>query len=383
LITDYHVRGYKSLRDIRIQPAALNVLVGANACGKSSFLQSLLLLRQSCLNGTDVSTLQLSGELFEGGIVRDVLHPEARSGVAISIAADDFLSTALFAPELLQEGDSRQLVAAPPLRIPFALSDHSGDHFSYLNAERLGPRVVYPLPRPSSNLSGAVGMHGEFTTAFLARCMQSGRAAHGDWFSLLRRASERMPEDLLLDDGSKKDLLRLDLVAKQVLSWVIPGVDYQTTEQSPIDSAQLSYVRDPGGTKTLVRPTHMGFGVSYTIPVIAAALAIRDAGILIVENPEAHLHPSSQSRIGIFLALVAAQGAQVFIETHSDHVVNGIRLAAKNQLVDADNVKFFYFSNASNGDDSSVQEISVSPKGTLSQWPEGFFDQIERDLSQL
>ena len=76
---------------------------------------------------------------------------------------------------------------------------------------------------------------------------------------------------------------------------------------------------------TWVRSTNMGFGVTYALPIILAGLIAEPDGLLIVENPEAHLHPAGQSRAGVFLAWLAGKGVQVMVETHSDHVLNGIR----------------------------------------------------------
>jgi predicted ATPase len=384
VISEYRVSGYKSLRDISLQPARLNVLVGGNACGKSSLLQVLLLLRQSALQGPVVSTLQLSGGLFEAGTARDVLRSESRSGIHVAIGADGFRSEALFALPSRHERGVRELTAGgDTFQLPAALADESGESFAYLNAERVGPRVTYQLPRPRDMLSGPVGAHGELTTAFLARCQQTNRLAHSDWYALLQQLAMVMPEDLILDDGSRKNLARVDLATKQVLSWIIPGIDFEATEQSVTDSAQLTFVRDPTKTRTTVRPTHMGFGVTYTLPVIAAVIAMKPSSLVLVENPEAHLHPSSQSRIGTFLGLAASAGTQIFAETHSDHVVNGIRLAVKYGLIAAADVKFFFFRRLAEDDSSLVTEITMSDQGHLNSWPEGFFDQIERDLAQM
>ncbi len=381
MLTSYIVRGYKSLLDVNLSPARLNVLVGGNACGKSSLLQTMLLLRQSAYTDGTVSSLQLSGGLFEAGTARDVLHPEAGGGIELTIASDERTShTATF---VAAEPEARQLASQSPLTISGPLLDLSGENFAYLNAERIAPKLLYQLPIPGATLSGSVGMHGEFTAAFLARCQESNRAPPADWYELLSKTAQFMPEDLMIDEDSKRNLTRLDRVAEAIVGWIIPGIDFQTSEHAAIDTAQLLYVRDPSGTRTLVRPTHMGFGVTYTLPVIASALGIANSGLLLIENPEAHLHPSSQSRIGVFLAIAASVGAQTFIETHSDHVINGIRLAVKGGLIAHSDVKFYFFTRPVNGDSTTVTELLVTPEGRVSAWPEGFFDQIERDLSRL
>lgn len=149
-----------------------------------------------------------------------------------------------------------------------------------------------------------------------------------------------------------------------------------------MDTAQLGFTRDATGTKASVRPTHIGFGLSYVLPIIAAMLSTHNAGTLIVENPEAHLHPFSQSRIGSLLGLAAKDGVQTFVETHSDHLVNGVRLAVKNNLIAAGDIRFF-FEKSPDADSSVVTTLTVDEDGSLSDWPAGFFDQIENDLARL
>ena len=88
--------------------------------------------------------------------------------------------------------------------------------------------------------------------------------------------------------------------------------------------------------------------------------------------------------MGRFLATLAAAGVQVIAETHSDHVLNGIRLATvdKQHNLRHDQVIVQYF----HGNDSSPQRaepIDVTAKGGLSSWPSGFFDQSEKDLAAI
>jgi predicted ATPase len=127
----------------------------------------------------------------------------------------------------------------------------------------------------------------------------------------------------------------------------------------------------------------MGFGVTYALPVVTAALLAPSDSLLLVENPEAHLHPSGQSAVGAFLARVASDGVQVILETHSDHVINGIRRAiSADYVLPASDVAIHFF-RADEGDNPSVVKIDVQPRGDLSEWPEGFFDQMDADLAAL
>ena len=102
--------------------------------------------------------------------------------------------------------------------------------------------------------------------------------------------------------------------------------------------------------------------------------------MFIVENPEAHLHPAGQSEIGRFLVRLAATGVQVVIETHSDHVFNGIRLAVTGEgLLAAKDVAIHFLGP----DESEGTEISLGNTGALDVWPSGFFDRAEHDLAAL
>jgi predicted ATPase len=103
-----------------------------------------------------------------------------------------------------------------------------------------------------------------------------------------------------------------------------------------------------------------------------------------VENPEAHLHPAGQSRFGSFLALLAGTGVQVIVETHSDHVLNGIRRAvALDRTIDHDAVAIHFFLTEDPDVDSIAREVHLTPTAALKDWPSGFFDQFERDLAVL
>ena len=84
-------------------------------------------------------------------------------------------------------------------------------------------------------------------------------------------------------------------------------------------------------------------------------------------------------RLGKFLVRLAASGVQTLVETHSDHVVNGVRIAAAGEeILSPDAVAIHYLEG-----DGAVREIAMSPSGGLSDWPNGFFDQAEQDLAGL
>ena len=88
--------------------------------------------------------------------------------------------------------------------------------------------------------------------------------------------------------------------------------------------------------------------------------------------------------MGNFLARAVAAGAQIIIETHSDHVLNGIRRAVKDKLIEASEVALHFFApRIEQTDQSQVISPIIDQNGTIDHWPAGFFDQYDKDISAL
>lgn len=376
MITGMSVRGYKALKDLNVPLAKLNLIVGENGVGKSSLLQVLLLLRQSVLSGEgERMKLELSGDLFEAGTAHDILHPEANYSIDIELnEVGQTFKVGLRAPRNDNAASPRYLNASQLLELPDQLS---GRNFSYLNAERIGPRLWSKVAR-SEGLAGVLGKYGEFTADYFARSFQQGFRVPGWSEQLLRQEALELLEldaSSLAEVGSSQFRL-----ANLLLDAIVPGVHATSRELADMDAASIRFIRDLKETKSETRPTHVGFGYSVTLPVVLGAL-VSHGGWFLVENPEAHLHPKSQSFIGRFLGLAANLCDQIFVETHSDHVLNGVRLAVKAGVLAASDVRILYFHRAADG--AKVTPLSMDQHGSVSDWPHGFFDQIEEDLARL
>jgi predicted ATPase len=237
-----------------------------------------------------------------------------------------------------------------------------GGGFTYLCAERLGPRDLLSVSaEPPDDLG--VGVQGEYTAQVLA--LRRERLSR-------RQLTVRPP---LLHPDTDVPLLRTQ--AEAWASHIIRPIRI-TAQWAPGIAASTIRFQEPGAFGEVIRPANTGFGLSYALPVIVAGLMSQSGDVLIVENPEAHLHPGGQSRLGCFLARVAGSGVRVIVETHSDHVLNGARLAvAEEETLEAGDALVHYF-----GREKTVP-IELTARGELSEWPSGFFDQIEGDLGRL
>ena len=173
----------------------------------------------------------------------------------------------------------------------------------------------------------------------------------------------------------------------QVEAWIgeiSPGVRIKLETDLEMDLVSLRYqFRLQDGLSNAYRATNVGFGLTYTLPIVVAALAASPDSLLLIENPEAHLHPQGQSRIGDLLARVASCGVQVVIETHSDHVLNGIRLAVHAGNLRPDEMMLYFFRLDEQDGHSEVISPRIDSDGRIEPWPTGFFDQAEKDLLEL
>jgi len=354
-----HIKNFKCFLNTKIPLKRLTVLAGGNSAGKSSVIQSILLLRSATEKarvGTD--KVMLNGDyLLNLGNSFDVIAKNAPPGDPISISIShkqkvkkvDFLVDSNEAQVFLKIGKQSSLVqviteSEPPLLKP---------NFHYLNAERLGPRPYYQI----ADRGKAVGWQGEYAISLL-----SSSAANTPEYDI---PSQKMYPN------SVNPRIRAQVEAW--MSEIVPGLTIDPQKISEINQAYVKYGEDS--------PQNVGFGISYVLPIVVSGLIAGKEEILIVENPEAHLHPSGQSRIGRFLAQVAAYGTQVIIETHSEHVINGIRIAALNGTIDYKNVLVNFFSKEDNI--VNVKEIDIDEAGDLTNYPKGFFDQQQRDFAEI
>jgi predicted ATPase len=344
----------------------LTVLAGSNGAGKTSLIHAFLLARQAALNPS-ARFVDLNGPYdLSLGDALDVLNRDSPDQ-SIQIEVIDGLRSAaewhLAVPgqeralslEVVQRPDGYVGILAQP-----------EPQFTYLCAERLGPRDVLGTDSAALERLG-VGVHGELTAQVLA--------VHQRY---------RVPSTRCIDSPDP-DVSTLATLQYQVEWWMRRLVRpiQINAEWFPGTNVTRLQFRTPGVHSEWTRPPNMGFGVSYALPIVVAALRAPDGGILIVENPEAHLHPAGQSAMGELLALAAGDGVQVVVETHSDHVINGIRRAVVEGIVRLQPQQVVIHFVRDEPSDEPVTTIELDQTGTPSAWPPGFFDQIERDLGRI
>lgn len=130
--------------------------------------------------------------------------------------------------------------------------------------------------------------------------------------------------------------------------------------------------------------THVGVGVSQVLPILVTSLLSESDTTLIFEQPELHLHPKVQTRLADFFLSITQLGKQCVLETHSEYLINRIRLRVAeatepNPWVKA--TKMYFVERPSEG--SIFQEVKINEYGAVMDWPEGFFDQSQEEAEKI
>jgi predicted ATPase len=387
MITELELHNFKCFRRQPIQLGALTILTGLNGMGKSSVIQALLLLRQSFMD-VRARRLMLSGELVDLGTGADVffdLAEEDDLGFIVELdgshrfeyifqynRSSDSLATR-FGDERRVSVAKRTYLDAEGNWVPVdrhamrpyrAGALHQISHFQYLSAERLGPRKLLPWAEDQISRR-SLGTQGEHVLGFLAR--------YG--------SEVREPTDPRLTHADAKET-----VEGQVSAWLqeaSPGSMLDISELREVDAyaARFAYQRKGDVASRPFRATNVGFGLSYVLPVLTALIGARAGDLVIIENPEAHLHPRGQTKLGELAARAAAAGVQVIIETHSDHFLDGARIAVRGKVLDPSLTRIHYFTR--HGAEAAVISPRLQKDGSITEWPSGFFDERDENLIRL
>ncbi len=405
------LRYFKCFEKLDLPLASLTLLSGTNASGKSSVLQALVLLHQTMREHEWSTRLMLNGKSVKLGTVMDVVN-ESKGGKSFEIGLTyknlSYLWTFTGERNDLSmdvekiniknnESGTNNLIDYPKLEkdnkssinpnylqkllptyyslaynnfhvpnLPKERKDNGvvdihkplTTGFSYITAERIGPRETYQLE--DKQIAYSVGSQGEYAMSL---------------FYLKR--DDAILSELTLETESRNTLFHQVTARMQQF---FPNCLLAVEKVQNANAVTLR-LKTSSGTE-FHRPANVGFGLTQVLPIVIAALSAQKEDILLIENPEVHLHPAGQALMGQFLAEVASSGVQVILETHSDHILNGVRRLVKSGKILPEDVALHFF-RASSADAAQVVSPQINDHGDLDDWPEGFFDQFDKDMNHF
>ena len=234
----------------------------------------------------------------------------------------------------------------------------------YLGPLREEPKSIYPLSNDGSTTE--VGLKGENTAAvYCNNRKEKVKYVNPDGFS---------------DLGNAKMEVMTDSLEVAVKSWLIyMGVanDVDSRDQGKIGHT-LQITNDIKGLKQDL--THVGVGVSQVLPILVMSLLAKKGDVIILEQPELHLHPKVQTRLADFFVSMNALGKQCIVETHSEYLINRLRylVAVSTDMKVADDTMIYFVEKDKEIGYSKYRQVTINKYGVIEDWPEGFFDESEK-----
>ncbi len=403
MLTEIRLQNFKCFKDmVPVPTGKINLFTGINGRGKSTALQALLLMRQSPEHSRTTNQLIFNGSCVELGSFNDIRNSDVSQSDPIELGfrfEEDTINLELHYKfiennqdsmvaniekltcesqghveghdmtfrfsvpsndksrltwhNLLPTGEDEDGNPINELNIVDAYTEFTKTH--YISADRIGPQDFYP--KQSFSEFPNVGRRGEYTANVLSK-----------------KKNDLVDDALCLDTGETHTVI------DQTAAWLSAIFDGGKIDIKSLEANIVLMTLNAEDSTQLYKPINVGFGYSYALPIIVSGLIAKAGEILIVENPEAHLHPAAQAQITKFLAKVSAYGVQVFIESHSDHILNGLRVAILDEIISSQDLNILYFQRDK---DLKIIKILVGDDGSIESWPDGFFDQTDKDFKRL
>lgn len=369
MIKRIKLNDFKIHAKLDIQLGGLTILTGQNGMGKSSVMQSLLLLRQSCDSQGNINGINLKGDLVDLGSANDIECQSCKDGVLeidlhLSEGSElryrfsyDVNTYDTYLP-LLDEGSDTKDARNCSL---------FGPNFQYISAFRLGPQKGYERDTnvvEHQNQISKINGQSEFAVHYL---------------SFYGKKIHCLPELVL---GEPND----DKLETQVQRWmqhISPRVSINIEPIGADFKLNYKFSREGQPITEPMAAVNVGFGVTYVLPILVAILSAQPGSLIFIENPEAHIHPRAQAELMKLIMRAVKAGVQIIIETHSDHIMNGALVAIAVDPGCLDFVKAYYFERDDATHTSVPAKLDILKDGRVMNPPQGFFDQIDIDMQTL
>jgi predicted ATPase len=364
------LKNFKCFEEQNFTLGNLTLVAGANGAGKSTLIQALMLLRQSALDKRTLLSekIQLRGSLVDLRSADAIRYFESEdTDITISIE-DDTITDALdvIIKDAVRDEETCKTDVSDNLTDFEERCSLFSQDLVYLAPDRVSPAEQHLSNFSIDPTDSRIGdKYGRMAASRLYRALSED-------------------EKVQIPELNKSGDMR---VISNVSAWMSYIMDFnQTVKVTEQDKEQIkmTYSVKANGIDTEVSPYNMPFGNSSVFPIVVALMTAPKDSLIVIENPEAHIHPKAQTKMGELLSVAAENGVQIIIETHSDHLLNGIRIAVKKQQIDENNVEVhFVYADQENPLFHRTKHMQIHDDGSMESWPVGFFDEWEESLKAL
>ena len=332
MINNLKINQFKCLGDENLIFKNLTILTGLNSAGKSSVIQSILLMSH-----------YFGDKKFLSENLLDFTNNRNKylNAKAFSIEIDGICLT-------------KNIEATNPQgNLPHFTIEQDIFH---VDANRLGPEELALYSSENK-----IGKQGEFI------------------FSYYEQNKSNVIEKSLIKSANS-DTLQGNL--DYWLSYILDCEVELSTERVATSHVKVSYQFNK---LPAISPESLGAGTSYVAKILIVCLLAKKGNILLIENPEIHLHPKAQAKLGEFFAFIANNGVQVVLETHCEHLINQIRYEVyKNNINDV----VIYYKEDSR---KPFEKIEMDGTGHFirenkedrNNFPTGFFNSTLKELLEM
>ncbi|MGO0306042.1 AAA family ATPase [Endozoicomonas acroporae] len=332
------IKNLKCLADEGLLLKPLTILTGANSSGKSTVIQALMLLIG---HSQEVNIFKMEELLLHLDNFTAIRNKTTNAKeIYIEVISTDGQNHRLELTDNSAETDSS-------LQYYFEAKE-SQQELLYLNANRVGAEDLTAVSQQRK-----VGEYAQYLFSHFERIK-----------------GKSLPDYLVKYEGS-------NTLGYQLSQWLteITGSEMELKTELVGDRVKVFYSANDIGSE--ISPFNLGAGVSYIAKVLIICLMAKQGDLVLIENPEIHLHPKSQALIGAFLSFIASKGIQLIVETHSEHLINRIRLEASNENISSDDVVVHYKPSS----ETHFQTLLLDAFGHFcdqdevrQSFPTGFFD---------
>lgn len=444
MLTELRLENFKSWRDTgHIRLAPLTVFFGRNSSGKTSLLQSLLMMKQTVesLDPRQVLDLGSPNSYVDLGTYRDVVwnhSPGNRIRLEFKWASANDLYLSDASPEIssnklgfrVEIGEepgprSRRLGEVVVEAMDYMIGEHgnhrigmrrsqAGGYTLAAEGRRLRRRQGRPgtLPEPVKCFGFPEAVFNAYQNVdYLADLplffdeLMSGISYVGPLRERFHRSyqwSGSSPESV----GPRGERTIAAILAarrekRKMGRWPTQGRPYRSFEENlgywlqrlgMIDKFAVQEIAEGrdlyelkvtvSGGITQVAVTDVGFGVSQVLPVLVQVFYAPSHSPILLEQPEIHLHPAAQSELGdVLISALQDNKAQLIVETHSEHLLRRIQRRVAEELVSNDDVALYCVETVDGV--SVINELTIDPYGNISNWPANFFGDEIGDLGAM